>query len=80
MAKKPSTAVIAGKGKSRAASPTTTRVSVTDKRGAERTVEVRKIENGYVVRESVYSPRKGYTSKERFSEKCPTLAIEAPKK
>lgn len=61
------------------AAPPVTRMSVSDKNGAERSVEVRKIDNGYIVRESVYTPKKGYTSKERFSETAPTLDVNGLK-
>lgn len=78
--KKPSTAVLAGKGRSGGskAAPVT-RVTVSDKRGAERSVEVRKIENGFILRESCYDPKKGYTSTERFVDKAPTLDVQSPK-
>lgn len=78
---KPSTKVLAGKGKSGGsrAAPPLTRVCVSDTRGAERTVDVRKIENGFIVRESVYDPKKGYKSTERFTDKAPTLAVNSPK-
>jgi hypothetical protein len=83
MAMKPSSKVIAKKAPAKssgakAAAPIT-RVTVSDKRGAERSVEVRKIDNGYIVRESIYDPKKGYTSKERFTEKAPTLDVTGPK-
>lgn len=81
MAKKPSTAVIAGKSRgagNKAASPVT-QARVIGKNGGERSVEVRKIDNGYILRESVYSPRKGYTSTERYSPTAPTIEVEAPK-
>lgn len=83
MAKRPSAAVIAKKATakssgSKAAAPIT-RVSVSDKRGAERSVEVRKIQNGFIIRESLYDPKKGYNSTERFSEKAPTLDVTGPK-
>lgn len=80
--KKPSTAVLAGKAKggkaSKVAAPVT-RVTVSDKRGAERSVEVRKIENGFILRESCYDPKKGYSSTERFVDKAPTLDVQAAK-
>lgn len=44
----------------------------------EKTVEVRKIDNGYIVRESSYGP-KGYSSRESYSAKPPTIQI-APTK
>jgi hypothetical protein len=80
MAKRPSTAVIAGKSKGSGskASPVT-RACMIGKGGGERSVEVRKIDNGYILRESVYSPRKGFTSTERYSPTAPTIEVEAPK-
>lgn len=79
--KKPSTKVIARKAAPKATnrSAPVTRVSVSDKRGAERSVEVRKIDNGFIVRESLYDPKKGFSSKERYCEKAPTLDVNGPK-
>lgn len=45
----------------------------------EKTVDVRRIENGYIVRESSYGGKGGYKSTERFTEKPPTIQI-APAK
>lgn len=56
-----------------------TRVSVSDRKGNERTVSVRQIENGYIVSESTYGP-KGYKSTERFEAKPPVLKVDGPKK
>lgn len=82
MAKSPSKAMsqaLGGKSAAKKASqckPVTTRVSVSDAKGSERSVEVRKIENGFIVRESVYNPKKGYTSTERFCDKAPVLDVK----
>jgi hypothetical protein len=48
-------------------------------RSTEKSVEIRKIENGYIVRESTYGGKGGYKSTERFTEKPPTIQI-APTK
>lgn len=48
--------------------------------GMEKSVEVRKISNGYIVRESTYGGKAGYKSTERFSEKPPTIQIGPGKK
>lgn len=45
----------------------------------ETSVEVRRIENGFIVRETSYGGKGGYTSTERFSDKAPTIQI-APTK
>lgn len=58
------------------------RVSMVDTCGPstrETSIEVRKIENGYIVRETSYSGRGGYKSSERFSEKAPTVQVEPTK-
>lgn len=47
-------------------------------KGTEKSVEVRRISNGYIVRESTYGPN-GYKSTEHFSDKPPTIQI-APAK
>ena len=47
-------------------------------RTTEKTVEIRKIENGFIVRESTYGP-KGYKTSERFTAKAPTIEIEPTK-
>lgn len=57
-----------------------TSVSVRDGKGVERSVSVRKIENGYIVSETTYGGRKGYISKERFEAKPPVLKVDGPKK
>lgn len=54
------------------------RVSVSDGK-TERTVSVRKIENGYIVSESTYGGRGGYKCTERFTDKAPTLDVSGPK-
>lgn len=56
-----------------------TSASVCGPAGTEKSVEVRKIANGYIVRESTYGGKTGYKSTERFSEKPPTIQI-APTK
>lgn len=79
---RPSTKVLAKKSAPKASpgrGAPVTRVTVSDQRGAERSVEVRKIDNGFIVRESLYDPKKGYTSKERYCEKAPTLDVTGPK-
>lgn len=55
------------------------RATVCGPSGSEKTVEVRKIANGYIVRESSYGGKSGYTSTERFTEKPPTIQIEPTK-
>ena len=58
------------------------RVSVSSGSGMKRTtkeVSVKKIENGYIVCESTYGP-KGYSSKETFHAKAPTLQVTTPGK
>lgn len=55
-----------------------TRVSVSDGK-TERSVEVRKIENGYIVRECSYGGKAGYKSTERFTDKPPVLDVKGPK-
>ena len=42
-------------------------------------MEVRKIDNGYIVRESSWGKGGQYKSTERFSEKPPTIQIEPTK-
>lgn len=57
------------------------RVSVSTGVGPKRTtkeVSVRQIDNGYIVTESTYGP-KGYSSRERFEAKPPTVQV-APSK
>lgn len=73
---KPSSKVIAGKRSSRPAPPIT-RASVSDGK-TERSVSVRKIENGYIISESTCGP-KGYSSKETFSTKPPTVQVQPTK-
>lgn len=80
MAKSPSSKVIAGKAspaKSSRAAPIA-RVSVSDGK-TERSVSIRKIENGYIVSESTYGGRGGYKCTERFTDKAPTLDVTGPK-
>lgn len=55
-----------------------TRVSVSDGK-VEREVSVRKIENGYIVRESTYGGKGGYKSSERFVDKPPVLDVKGRK-
>ncbi len=45
----------------------------------EKSVSIRKIENGYIVSESTYGGKGGYKSTERFSPTAPTVQI-APSK
>lgn len=79
MAKSPSTKVIAKQAtpKTSKAAPLT-RVSVSDGK-TERSVSVRKIDNGYIVSETTYGGRGGYKCRERFTEKAPTLDVTSPK-
>lgn len=56
------------------------RVSTTDRKGVEKTVAVRQIENGFIVRESTYTPKGGFTERERFSATAPTLDFGKLKK
>lgn len=79
MAKSPSTKVIAKQAapKANKAAPVT-RVSVSDGK-TERSVSVRKIDNGYIVSETTYGGRGGYKCRERFTEKAPTLDVTAAK-
>lgn len=76
---KPSSKVLAQKARlsKRATNPPITRACVSDGK-TERSVSVRKIENGYVVSEYTSGP-KGYKSSERFSPTPPKIDIEAPK-
>lgn len=46
---------------------------------SEKSVEVRKIDNGYIVRESSWGKGGQYKSTERFTEKPPTIQIEPTK-
>jgi hypothetical protein len=50
-------------------------VSVTNG-DTERSVSVRKIENGYIVRETTYGP-KSFKEVERFSAKAPKIDVAA---
>lgn len=80
MAKSPSSKVIARKAapaKSSGSAPLT-RVSVSDGK-TERSVSVRKIDNGYIVSETTYGGRGGYKCSERFTDKAPTLDVTGPK-
>lgn len=43
-------------------------------------LNIRKIENGYVVNESWNDPKKGWQSKETFSECMPHVELKAPSK
>lgn len=79
MAKSPSTKVIARQAAPKASkSAPITRVSVSDGK-AERSVSVRKIDNGYIVSETTYGGRGGYKCSERFTDKAPTLDVIGPK-
>lgn len=51
------------------------RATVCGPSSTEKSVSVRKIENGYIVSESTYGP-KGYKSTERFTQKPPVIEIE----
>lgn len=86
MAKTPSKAMAQALGGKKATAPkkasgsaTTTRVCVSDAKGGERSVEVRRIENGFIVRESCYGGKGGYKSTERFTDKAPVLDVVIPK-
>lgn len=78
MAKRSSPAVIAGKGKGKAnaAAPVTSVRLSSSSGGPERTVDVRKIENGFIVRESCYSDKGGYKTSERFSPTAPEIKVD----
>lgn len=43
--------------------------------GGEKSVEIRKISNGFVVRESSWNGKGQYKSKETFSAKAPTVQL-----
>lgn len=75
---KSSTKVIAGKGKSggNKAAPPVTSLRLSDGK-QEREVCVRKIDNGYIIRESTYGGRGGYKSTERFSPTAPKIDVPA---
>lgn len=60
------------------ASPVTS-ASFRGKPGAEKSVDIRQIENGYIIRESACDAKGRYKSVERFSEKAPTIQLGAPK-
>lgn len=80
MTKTPSSKVIARPASANKPSKSApvTRVSVSDGK-TERSVSVRKIENGYIVSETTYGGRGGYKCRERFTDKAPTLDVSAPK-
>lgn len=61
--------------KAKATMAAVTRVSVSNGK-TERSVEVRKIENGYIVRECSYGGKGGYKSTERFVDKPPVLDVK----
>lgn len=72
---------IAARGPSKAPKAkaiTADRVSLSGSMGHEKSVSIRKIENGYIVSESTYGP-KGYKCTERFEAKPPTVQV-APTK
>lgn len=69
-----------GKGGAKVASPVTRLTVATGQQ--ERSVDIRKIENGYIVRESSCGPR-GYKSSERFTPTAPKIdmpGMAKPKK
>lgn len=53
-----------------------TRVSVCEG-DREKSVSVRKIENGYIVRETEYGGKGGYKERERFSATAPKIDVAA---
>lgn len=63
------------KGASRPATVKANRVSISDG-PTERSVSIRKIENGYIVSESIYGGKGGYKSKETFTAKPPVVQVE----
>lgn len=73
---------IAARGPSKGSKPkaiTADRVSLSGPMGREKSVSIRKIENGYIVQESTYGP-KGYKSTERFEPKPPTVQVAPTKR
>lgn len=75
---KPSSKVIAKKAAPRkAASSAISRITVAEGPN-ERSVSIRKIENGYIVSESNYGP-KGYKCTERFTDKAPKIDMGVTK-
>lgn len=79
---KPSSKVIAGKNKSggsKSVAAPITRMSVSDGR-TERSVSVRKIDNGFIVSETTYGPKGQYKNTERFTDKAPVIDVAKAKK
>lgn len=84
MAKQPTKAMAKALGGAKAAKSTPkgsapiTRLSVSDGK-TERSVSVRKIENGYIVRECTYGGKGGYKETERFSQTAPDIDLKGMK-
>lgn len=76
MGMKPSSKVIAKKSSpskgSKAVMVTCARVSDGQR---EKSINIRKIENGYILSESTYGGKGGYKSTERFVEKPPVITV-----
>lgn len=78
---KPSSKVIASKGKSggsKASAPVTS-VNISNGK-TEKSVSVRKIENGFIVSECTYGGPGGYKNVERFTTKAPVIKVDGAKK
>lgn len=45
------------------------------KRGGTESIEIRPIENGYIIRKSSYGTKKGYESREFYSAKKPDIEV-----
>ncbi len=67
-----------GKAAASASVPRTTSLCISNGK-VERSVEVRKIENGYIIRESEYGGKGGYKSSERFCKDAPVLDLKGVK-
>lgn len=80
---KPSAKVIArkegvGRKSASKAAPAISRMSVSDGK-SERSVSIRKIDNGFIVSESTYGPKCGYKTKETFTPTAPKIEMGTPK-
>ena len=67
--------VITGANIPHVATPTPAPVARPITPGNETSIDVRRISNGFVTRESTYSDDGGYQSEETFSKKPPKIAI-----
>lgn len=81
MAPRPSSKVIAGGNKKApraSVAPPVTRLSVSTKDGKEKSVSVRQIDNGYVIRESTWDNKTGRCiERERYSPTAPKIDVAA---